>query len=84
MKLQSKPKDIVEIDAIEYDGSNKMEIIDFIGSAPNFKYLDGHLIIMARQNIGWFVRKGDYVYMDKKGDAMVISPEEKLSNWIEI
>ena len=83
MKLKTKPQPIKEIDALQYDGDNTSEVIDFVGDAPNFKCLDGHIIIMANSHIGWFIRKGDWIYIDKRGNAVVLSPEERLKDWEE-
>lgn len=74
-KYRSKPQ-IEEFEAIEYTGDNDAEIIEFAKDAPNFKVLDGNLIVMAKPYLGWFLRKLDYIVKYPNGNVAVKIWEE--------
>lgn len=76
-KFRTKPLKEEEVyEAIKYTSDNAEEILEFIKDAPNFKVLEGNIICMANDHIGWFLRKTDYVCKLSNGKFVVKTWEE--------
>lgn len=75
-KFKTKPVKEEVFEAIKFTGDNVDEIIEFIKDAPNFKVLEGNIVCMVNDHIGWFLRNLDYVARLSNGEFTVKVWEE--------
>lgn len=83
-RFKTKPVEEDTFTALKYTGDNFEEVTEFVKDAPNVKILDGHIICMANDHIGWFLRPTDYICKLSNGNFVVKTLEEIFSKSIEI
>lgn len=81
--FKAKPVEQDTFTAIKYTGDNFEKVVEFVKDAPNVRVLDGHIICMANDHIGWFLRPTDYICKLSNGNFVVKTLEEMFSKYTE-
>lgn len=77
-------KRVNEIQAVQYNGTNVMEIVDFIGDVIGIDWYENASLEITTddENIECF--KGDYIVKDHKGKIRVYEADEFEKNYSEV
>lgn len=77
-------KRVNEIQAVQYNGTNVMEIVDFIGDVIGIDWYENASLEITTDDVGIECFKGDYIVKDHKGKIRVYEADEFEKNYSEI
>lgn len=77
-------KRVNEIQAVQYNGTNVMEIVDFIGDVIGIDWYENASLEITTDDVGIECFKGDYIVKDHKGKIRVYEADEFEKNYSEV
>ena len=77
-------KRVNEIQAVQYNGTNAMEIVNFIGNVIGIDWYENALLEITTGNETIECFKGDYVVKDHKGKIKVHEVSEFETTYREV
>lgn len=77
-------KRVNEIQAVQYNGTNVMEIVDFIGDVIGIDWYENASLEITTDDEKIECFKGDYIVKDHKGKIRVYEADEFEKNYSEV
>lgn len=77
-------KRVNEIQAVQYNGTNVMEIVDFIGDVIGIDWYENASLEITTDDVGIECFEGDYIVKDHKGKIRVYEADEFEKNYSEV
>ena len=77
-------KRVNEIQAVQYNGTNVMEIVDFIGDVIGIDWYENASLEITTDDVGIECFKGDYIVKDHKGKIRAYEADEFEKNYSEV
>ncbi len=77
-------KRVNEIQAVQYNGTNVMEIVDFIGDVIGIDWREGALLEITTDNEVITCDVSDYIVKNNKGKIKVYGADEFEKNYSEV
>ena len=77
-------KRVSEIQAIQYNGNNAMEVVEFVGDVIGIDWYENASLEITTDNETIECFKGDYIVKDHKGKIKVHEANEFEKNYSEV
>lgn len=77
-------KRVNEIQAVQYNGTNVMEIVDFIGDVIGIDWREKLSLEITTENEVIVCSRGDYIVKDHKGKIKVYTANEFETTYREV
>ena len=77
-------KRVNEIQAVQYSGTNIMEIVDFVGDVIGIDWYENASLEITTNNESIECYKSDYIIKDHKGKLKVYEANEFEKNYNEV